>query len=47
MNTIWWLIMAVMTEPYHKTKPIGLAPERTTENVMPFEPLPGVTDKAS
>lgn len=39
--------MTFMTEPYHKTKLVGLFAESSSEYMMPFKPIMGVTDKTS
>jgi hypothetical protein len=46
MHPIGRLIMAIVTEPYHKTEPIRFISQSTTEYVMPFKPTPRATDKA-
>ena len=47
MHSEWWLVVTVVAEPYLETVLFGLGSERPTEYVMPFKPLPGVTDEAS
>ena len=39
--------MAVVAEPYYKAKLVRLAPERTAEYVVPFEPPMRATYKAT
>lgn len=46
MDAIRRFVMAVVAEPYLETILFRLGSERTTENVMPFKPLPRVAYKA-
>jgi hypothetical protein len=47
MNTVRWLVVTVVAEPYLETEPFRFGPKRPTEYVMPFKPMLGVADKAS
>ena len=46
MDSVGWLVVTVVTEPYLESEPFRFRSERTTEYVMPFKPMPGVTDEA-
>lgn len=47
MHTVRWLVVAVVTEPYHKPMLFGLFLERSSEYVVPFKPYVRVADQAS